>query len=715
MKQRFRRKKSVDLSARMLIVGAIFAVFCCIFAARLVYYQLVEGDTYASAVYNGNMRTVTVPAARGNICDRNGKVIVTNEYTNDLVIDYDTLPDTRDGVHRVLLDALAALRATGSEDKMADSLFPVEGSYPNYVYSAAALTEGDPVCARLKTFLKNNFEADPDTGIQELTARHSAYELVAYIAEKYNITVDDEGAPKDIFSPEEIDSLVSLRYGMELSGFGAVADYTLAEDVSENLQSYVAERHIRGLDFSSASHRVYKYDGYASHILGTVGPIYAEEAEKYAALGYSVNDTVGKSGCEAAFESYLHGKDGLMAIIEDDEGNVVDQYYIEKPVAGKDVYLTIDIELQVSAEDALRENIETRINAWRGLEADAGAIIATDPQSGEILAIASYPTYDLSTYNADYGELSKLEVSPYLNRSLLAYAPGSTFKVGMALAALEEGLIDAHTVVHTAGIYDGLKCSHYATSGGQTVCCGDINVCEALMVSCNYFFSELGDRLTVEKIRKYAAMFGFGESTGIELGESTGKVATSYPHAAAIGQSDNLCTPLQISQYVAMIANGGTRYAAHILHSVRTADGHVLYSSSPKAAEMLTGVSDENIATVKQGMYDVVSGERASSYVRENFVKVGNEYQIGGYWSTDAAGNRVYVGGKQVGGKTGTAEVDNDKNSTDNAWFTGFAPFDDPEIAVTCFIENGYTGGFASFAVAETMDAYFAAQRRGGK
>ena len=714
MKRSFKRKKGVDLNARMLIVGAIFAVFCCIFAARLVHYQLVEGDTYASAVYNGNMRTVKVPAARGNICDRNGRVIVTNSYTYDLVIDYDTLPDTRDGVHRVLLEALDALRATDSEDGAADVRFPLEGSYPNYVYSAAALTEGDPVCTRLKTFLKNNFDEKTDTGIQELTARYSAVELVAYVAEKYNITVDSDGAPKDIFSPEEIDSLVRLRYGMELAGFGAVADYVLAEDVSESLQSYVAERHIRGLDFRTTSHRVYKYDGYASHILGTVGPIYAEEAEKYAALGYSVNDTVGKSGCEAAFESFLHGKDGLMAIVEDDNGNVVDQYYIEKPIPGKDVYLTIDIELQVSAEDALRENIETRINAWRGHSADAGAIVATDPGSGEILAIASYPTFDLSTYNADYGELSKLEVSPYLNRSLLAYAPGSTFKVGMALAALEEELISDRTVVHTAGIYDGLKCSHYATSGGQTVCCGDINVCEALMVSCNYFFSELGDRLTAERIQKYAAMFGFGESTGIELGESVGRVATSYPHAAAIGQSDNLCTPLQVSQYVAMIANGGTRYAAHILHSVRSADGYLLYLSEAKTAETLSGIRDENIATVKRGMYDVVSGERASSYVRENFVKVGGEYQIGGYWSTDAAGNRVYLDGKQVGGKTGTAEVDNDKNSTDNAWFTGFAPFDDPEIAVTCFIENGYTGGFASFAVAETMDAYFAAQRRGG-
>ena len=714
MKQSFKRKKSVDLSARMLIVGAIFAVFCCVFAARLIYYQLVESDTYASAVYNGNMRTVKVPAARGNICDRNGRVIVTNSYTYDLVIDYDTLPDTRDGVHRVLLDALDALRATGSEEAAVDIRFPLEGSYPNYVYSEAALSEGDPVCTRLKSFFKNNFDEKTDTGIQELTVRHTAVELAAYIAEKYNITVDSDGALKDIFSPEEIDRLVRLRYGMELAGFGAVADYVLAEDVSESLQSYIAERHIRGLDFRTTSHRVYKYDGYASHILGTVGPIYAEEAEKYVALGYSVNDTVGKSGCEAAFESFLHGKDGLMAIVEDDNGNVVDRYYIEKPIPGKDVYLTIDMELQVSAEDALRENIETRINAWRGHSADAGAIVATDPGNGEILAIASYPTFDLSSYNADYGELSKLEVSPYLNRSLLAYAPGSTFKVGMALAALEEELINDRTVVHTAGIYDGLKCSHYATSGGQTVCCGDINVCEALMVSCNYFFSELGDRLTAERIQKYAAMFGFGESTGIELGESVGRVATSYPHAAAIGQSDNLCTPLQVSQYVAMIANGGTRYAAHILHSVRGADGYLFYLSEAETAETLSGIKDENIATVKRGMYDVVSGERASSYVRENFVKVGDEYQIGGYWSTDAAGNRVYLGGKQVGGKTGTAEVDNDKNSTDNAWFTGFAPFDDPEIAVTCFIENGYTGGFASFAVAETMDAYFAAQRRDG-
>ena len=697
----------------MLTVGAIFAVFCCIFAARLVYYQLVAGDTYASAVYGGNMRTEVVLAARGNICDRNGKVIVGNGYSYDLVIDYDTLPDTRDGVHGVFLAALSALEATGNGDAQADVLFPLEGSYPNYTVSSAALTEGNRTYDRFMQFLSRNL-AKRDEDAQSVLERCTANDIALYIGEKYDILDTSGKEIKSSFSDEEIDRLIRLRYGMEAAGFGAVADYTLAQDVSEEVQSYISERHIRGLRFEAKSHRVYRYDGYASHILGTVGPIYAEEAEKYLALGYALTDKVGKSGCEAAFEEYLHGTDGLLAIVEDGAGNVIDTYYIKEPVPGKDVYLTIDIDLQIAAEDALRDNIEVRINSWRGLSADAGAIVATDPGSGEILAIASYPTYDLSTYNADYGQLSKLEVSPYLNRSLLAYAPGSTFKVGMALAALEEGVISDGTVIHTEGIYDGLKCSHYALQGDRTVCCGDINVCQALMVSCNYFFSSVGDTLTMGRIQRYAELFGFGEETGIELGESVGKVATDYPHAAAIGQSDNLCTPLQVSQYVAMIASGGTRYGAHLLHSVRSPKGETILTTEAQLTESLKGVSEANLNTVKQGMYDVVSGPQASSYVRENFVQVGDEYQIGGYWTTDAAGNRVYADGKTVGGKTGTAEVDSERNTTDNAWFTGFAPFDDPQISVTCFIENGYTGGFASYAVAETMDAFFALRRTAG-
>ncbi len=702
-------RRNINPQIRLYAVGAVFLVFCAVFAARLIYYQLIENDRYASAVINGNVRTEKVVAARGEIRDRNGRALVTNEYSRNMILDYYDLPDTRAEVHKVFLAALSAVEATENTDKMGESYFPLEGAYPNYSYTEAAQNTETTDHARLLRFVKNNLCKNGEEA-QDAIKQYSAHDIAIYIAEKYEIIKagKDTGYQSE-FSNSEVDKLIRLRYAMELSGFGAASNYTLAEGVDDKLISYVAERHIDGVRFEYESKRCYKYEGYASHILGTVGPIYAEDAEYYSELGYSMDSLVGKSGCEYAFEEYLHGKDGTLAIVEDDDGNVINTYYIEEPIPGNDVYLTIDIEVQIAAEDALAENIETRINAWRGGKADAGAVVATDPKSGAVLAIASYPSFSLSSFNADYDPTQ--EVSPYLNRALLAYAPGSTFKVGMALAALQEGLIAPDTVMHTEGIYKGLACSHYSESAGN-VCCGDVDVEGALMVSCNYFFSKLGDQLTVDRIRSYSTEFGFGEETGIELGESEGKIAQSLPHAAAIGQSENLCTPLQVSQYIAMIANGGKRYSSHLLYAVRTPAGETVKSEVISEINTLDGISEENFMTVRQGMYDVVSGDQASSYVRDSFVRVGNEYMIGGKWTLDERGKEMYVGGVRVAGKTGTAETADSKagKSSDNAWFTGFAPFEDPQIVVTCFIEKGITGGYSSYAVARTMDAYFAAQ-----
>ena len=703
------RKKNVNLQLRLYGFCGVFLIFCTLFACRLLYYQLIESDTYASAVLGGNVRTEVAKASRGEIRDVNGKTLASTEYTQNMVLDYHSLPDTRDKVHRVFLEALDALIRTNSTDNMVKSYFPFDGIYPNYSFSDAAKNEESTEYARLLRFVKNNFCKSGEKP-EDMIKHYSAYDIAIYIAEKYEmIEFSEKGTSYDTeFSDPELDKLIKLRYAMELSGFGAAQNYTVAENVSENLVSYIAERHISGIRFENKEKRVYKYDGYASHILGTVGPIYAEDADYYTSLGYSLDSIVGKSGCEYAFEEYLHGKDGTLAIVEDDDGRVIYTYYIEEPIPGNDVYLTIDIDVQIAAENALRENIETKINANRGGNAQSGAIVATDPDTGAIIAIASYPSYDLSSYNEDYAELSKLEVSPYLNRALSAYAPGSTFKVGMALASLNEGLIDSETVISTKGIYNGLACSHYHPSAGYA-CCGDIDVRGALMVSCNYFFSKLGDELSIENIRSYSSLFGFGKETGIELYESSGNIAQSLAHAAAIGQAENLCTPLQITQYISMIANGGTRYSAHLLSSVATPGGEVKKIAETKITDTLKGISGADIATVRRGMYDVVSGSSASSYVRENFVRVGNEYMIGGKWQKDYEGNSVYIGGRTVAGKTGTAETADSKagKASDNAWFTGFAPFDDPEIAVTCFIEEGITGGYASYAVAKTMDAYF--------
>lgn len=676
--------------ARFLSLGIFFAVCCTVFVARLIYYQIAVRENYERPVISvsGNVRTVTVKAQRGNICDRNGKVLVTNSYTYDLQIEFGALPEDRDSVHRSLLGALDAIAYCGATRAGGYSVF--EGSYPDLSYTAEALDPSTKTHAKLISVLKSYYidskKYDYKTA-EEALEKVSAGEFAGKIAEYYDIiTVRKDKTVKTVFTDEEIGRLVALRFDMEADGYGSYSPYLLVKDADEKLISSVKEAHLTGVTLSAQALRKYLYPGTASHILGTVGKIYAEEAEYYTAQGYPLNAMVGKSGCEYAFEKYLRGTDGTLAIIEDSKGYTIGTYWVAEPVAGNDVYLTLDLDVQLAAEKALEENVASVDGA------ESGSVVACDPDTGEVIAMASYPTYDLTYFNRDYNELASAAGSPLLNRSLSAYAPGSTFKVGVALAALETGAINASTVMHTEGIYKRMKCSHYAFSGGHTYCCGDINVCGALEKSCNYFFGYLGDELGTDVIAEYAKLLGLGEATGIEIGESEGRRATNEELAfmAAIGQSDNLFTPLQVTQYISAISTGN-RYAAHLLYSVNEyGSGEVILKSEPKLSGTLSGsgISEDNLLTVRQGMRDVVHGDSASSYVSDR-------HYSGAFYGAKYA----------VAGKTGTAEVAG--QDTDNAWFTAYAPFDDPELSVTCLIIKGRTGGLASSAVRDVFDAYF--------
>lgn len=677
--------------ARFISLGVFFAVCCAVFVARLVYYQIAVRENYERPVMSvsGNVRTVTVKAQRGNICDRNGKVIVTNSYTYDMQIEFGALPEDRDSVHRSLLGALDAIEFCGATRAGGYSVF--EGDYPELSYTDEVLDPSTKAHAKLLSVLKSYYvdskKYDYKTA-EEALEKVSAGEFAGKIAEYYDIIeVKKDKTVKTSFTDAEIGRLVALRFDMEADGYGIYSPYLLVENTDERLISCVKESHLTGITFAAQASRKYLYPGTASHILGTVGKIYAEDADYYTSQGYPLNAIVGKTGCEYAFEKYLRGTDGTLAIIEDDKGYTIGTYWLVEPVAGNDVYLTVDLDVQLAAEKALADNVKS-VNG-----AESGSVVACDPDTGEVIAMASYPTYDLTYFNRDYNELSSAEGSPLLNRSLSAYAPGSTFKVGVALAALETGTIDPSTVMHTEGIYRNMKCSHYAISGGHTYCCGDINVCGALEKSCNYFFGFLGDELGTDVISEYAEYLGLGEATGIEIGESEGRRATNGELAfmAAIGQSDNLFTPLQVTQYISAVATGN-RYAAHLLYSVnKYGSGEVVLKSDPKLSGALSekGISEANLMTVRQGMRDVVHGDNASSYVSDR-------YSSGAFYGAKYS----------VAGKTGTAEVAG--QSTDNAWFTAYAPFDDPELSVTCLIIKGKTGGLASSAVREVFDAYFA-------
>ncbi len=656
--------------ARYISLGVFFVVCVAIFAVRLVYYQLAMRDTYASAVVSdAGTRTVTVQAQRGNICDRNGTVLVKNEYTYHLQIEYGALPETRAEAYSSYLAVLELLDAT--ETPRASELSPFEGSYPDYTFSAEALDPETKLGRKLRHVLDIFYVQNKKFGIdsvEQALVEVDAKRLAAYIAQNYDIVkVDSSGVETSSYSHSDIERLIALRYNMAADDFGIVSPYILAENIDQRLIAAVRERHLTGITVSAEAGRVYNYQNaaggrYAAHLLGTIGSITAENADYYTSLGYRLDAKVGRSGAELAFEEYLRGIDGTLAIVEDDNGRIIDTYWVKEPVAGRDVWLTIDINVQIAAEDSLAAKIE----AQGGV---GGAVAATDPQSGEILALASAPELEL-------------------NRAISAYEPASTFKVGIALAALNEGLIESYSNILTLGSYNGMKCSHYTESGH---CCGNIGVEKAIERSCNYFFAFLGDEMGIDTIKKYASVYGFGQPTGIEIGlnattgEATGAISDELAYMAAIGQL-NAASPLQITQYIAMIANGGTRYSAHLLKSVReygAEEPELIALPMPVAALSELGISSEDIMTVQKGMYDVVYGSDASSYVSDAFRTA--DYK--------------------VAGKTGTAERTGQR---DNALFVAYAPYENPKLAVTCFIEEGHTGGIASGVVRDVMDAYSA-------
>ncbi len=682
---------------RYLLIAVVFCTVCVVYLGRLFYVQIAgRENTYDDGTTT--MR-VKVQAVRGEILDRNGVPLVSNRYTYDLTLSYASLSVIGSArANQTYLRLLEALDVCGARDTHTEKYFPFDGTYPDYVFSPESQDTNTAVNYRLRRILK-------EKGMQE-TATVS--EIVDEYLDSYRLETDENGSRR---SDYDIDRLLRLHYDMDAVQFNQSNDYTFAEGADLTLMTYVREMSLTGVSFQVTAERVYNYPGYASHILGSVGPIYAEEWDYYNEQGYQMNATVGKSGCEAAFEEYLHGTDGEWRITLDASGNIVHTEVITEPVSGSDVYLTIDINLQVAAEDGLKENVEyvqeNDRGAVEGFLCDAGAAVAMNPNTFEILAIASYPTYDLTSYNRDYNDLLANSARPLVNRALReTYAPGSTFKLGMAVAGLSENIIGASTTFPCSGVYTRFddyqpKCSTYPH--GSTY----IPVTKAIAVSCNCFFYELGYRLGISKMDEYMAAMGFGRSTGIELGEATGILAGesgTYQGiwtggntiSAAIGQSDTRATPLQICAYMATIANGGTRYSAHLLDRVCAyGSTEPLYSDESLLSSPLNqlGIDTGVWNTVVGGMRQMVN---ESSTVRRFL----NQSQVQ----------------SSVGGKTGTAQIERyvtdvatgvtTKYVLTNALFVGAAPCESPEIVVSVVIEKASSGTYASLTAARIIGAW---------
>ena len=650
---------------RVMILLGVFAAFLLLFGAVLYDAQILHGSENRARSISSNATSEVVPASRGIITDRNGKVLVSNRLAYTLVFDRSGFTDDaalNDAILRLI--RLCQETGTGWNDTL-----PIgqTGSFVRYTNDRSE---------SFSKYLEDN----------KLTVTAAGRQLIAELRELYHV---DES-----LSEKDARLVVGVRYELHSRD-----SYTFAEDVSSEVLSLITDGRYEGVSIHTASARVYNTT-LAAHILGTIGPIWQEEwssNEKtgyvgYADKGYSMNDLVGKDGVEKAFEEYLRGTDGRRLITTDEDGKLTGELYTREPQPGGTVALTLDIDLQADVERALAETITGMIDEDSNERGGAAAVVSVG--SGEVLALASYPTYDLSTFNEDYEELVADERLPMFNRATQGiYAPGSTFKMCTAVAALESGIITPSSIIQDRGIYTYYRdpqpmCWVYR-QGGSTH--GRINVTQAITESCNYFFYEVGRLTGIRTLDSYASQFGLGQSTGIEIGDSSGVLASpewadshnqewtdGQTITAAIGQSYNLFTPLQLANYIATLVGGGEHYQAHLLKNVKEYDNSRLlyvYNDEPlNTVEM----SDSTIDAVTKGMHELtVSGGVAFAF-RDCVVS--------------------------AGAKTGSAQVGTD---IANGVFVAYAPYEDPEIAVAIVIEKGGSGAALATTAVEIINSWF--------
>lgn len=687
-------------ASRVVAFGLVIALLIALCVGTLYQLQILNGAAYYDASQNDNVTYPAVKAARGNILDRYGRVLVSNRECYNLVINTTRLfGDEVDDPNAVILEMVNIVEDSGAE--FIDDL-PITKSPP---FEYTEMTDFQ------RTLLNAYFD---DHDLAEDT---TAVELMSYFRTRYDID--------NTYSAEDMRKISAIRYALNVRYAINTSSYTFVEDASIDLISDIMGAVGSVIEVESSYVREYNTQ-YAAHLLGYIGAMTDVEQEQYMVgdnSGYNYDSMVGKDGVELAFESWLHGTDGKSRVTRNSEGTITSTVYEEDPVPGNHVYLTIDIQLQEAVERALengiialqlerdQENAEAIANGTPDEvkeDIQGGAAVVVDVNSGNPLAIASYPTFDASQVYENYAEYLNAEYDPLYNRATMgAYAPGSTFKPLVALAALSESIINTETRIDCEGIF-----SKYADQGYAPECWiytqeqlthGNDNVSEAIRDSCNYFFYTIADMMGIDIMDEYAADFGLGESTGIEIAETTGNMANPDNHLnydvdawvygdtvqAGIGQSDSLFTPLQLAEYCAAIANGGTRYSASVLKSVRSFDyTRQLYSGETKVMSTVDS-ADYNWAAIQYGMYLMANDPNSSSF---------DVYQTLGYYSYN--GERI-----GVAAKSGTSQLG--ENLTNNALFICYAPYDDPEIAVAIVVERGRAGSALTNIAKDVLDAYF--------
>ena len=685
-KKQFHRR---GLGMLLLLAVILFGLGSSLYDA-----QMIHGAEYLARSQTSIAETQTVEAARGDILDRYGRVLVSNRVTYQVALNTDAMEKNRNDI---LLALIRIARDAGVEWE--DTL-PITAQ-PPFRYTTdtpfqypTTDEEGSPTTSltRLgRLAVKMKWIDDPTADGAQGAPLPTAEELLEKMRESFQLEL--EGA--DMRAVAGV--LYELYYRSMVNSW---PPYVFAEGGDIDFISKVKEQGLSGVESEAATVRTYNTE-YAAHLLGRVGAIDNWDAYKDLDLDgdgtpdYEMDDTVGKEGAELAFESYLRGTAGVREVERNTSGKVVSEKWTTAPQPGDNVVLTIDIDLQKQVEDILSQAIPQLASE----DTEGAACVVMDVNRAEVLASASYPSYHLATYSADLAENSADPLKPFLNRAFQGvYAPGSTFKMVTAVAGLESGIIEPDTEIMDTGVYtyyqdDGPQCWYWRQYRRKH---GLVNVSEALEVSCNVFFFDVGRRVGIQGLQEFAAKFGLGEPTGIELYEETGVMAgpeytqsmgqTWYEGSTlsvAIGQESSQFTPLQLANYIATLVNGGTRYSAHLLKEVKSSDfSQVLYTYEPEVLDSID-IQPENLDAVKAGMLALTTGKGSlARYFQDLPV--------------------------QVGAKTGSAQVNAETES--NAVFVCFAPYDDPQIAISLVVEKGGSGSTLASIAADILRYYFSAE-----
>lgn len=677
-------KKNENNKVRYNFTTILVYIIGIILLAQLFNLQIIHGEEYRETSNTKLTRESVLKADRGNIEDCTGTKIATvsTQYAVNL---YKTKSDNN-SLNTAILKLVNLLSTNG--DTYVDNFLININPYSFKIETEEAQ----------KKWKKSN----------NINENATAAEAFNYFKQKYGITTDNV---------EDARKIMAIRYEISYNGYSSTKSIEIAKNISMASFNQISEQNsdFPGVSISETSKRSYPFNNTASHIIGRIGQIESSELNNDDGAAYDQNDIIGKSGIEYVFEKYLKGTDGVKQIDMNVDGTITDEYISKEAVSGSNVILTIDSKLQAITEQALKNNIDKIANGGFSSQsnADAGAAVVLNVKTGEVLAMASYPDYNPSDFvngidTNTWNYYINGDTKPLENKAIsMNYSPGSTFKMVTALAGLESGAITPTEKINDTGVYPYAHhpvCWYYTSYHTGH---GWLNVSQAIQHSCNFFFYEVGRRIGIDTLSKYASYLGLGSKTGVELnGETAGNLASSQRAveenrswylgetlSAAIGQSYNTFSPLQMAKYVAMVANRGKKIDITLVKSIVNADGSEVprneYEDYVNKKLGLTDTNDteemqfkkENIDAILEGMRGVTSESGGTAY------STFKNFNI------------------EVGGKTGSAQTGIEGST--NAWFVGFAPYDDPQIAIVVFVRNGGHGGYTAEVARDIMAQYF--------